>query len=159
MDARLAERPIAPDHAVPRSPTARAGDRFRDRRSRATSRPSAPPQAQRLRGGRRRTSTTCAQGQAADRPRQLFERRARAADGLLADHGADAASRSPTSWQEALGHRGRRRTVALPSCRSTTASASADVAVLTEQDMLGDRLVRRRAAPRSADAFLAELAR
>ena len=33
-----------------------------------------------------------------------------------------------------------------------------DVAVLTEQDMLGDRLVRRKKRRKSADAFLAELA-
>jgi transcription-repair coupling factor (superfamily II helicase) len=33
-----------------------------------------------------------------------------------------------------------------------------DVAVLTEQDMLGDRLVRRRKRKKSADAFLSELA-
>jgi len=33
-----------------------------------------------------------------------------------------------------------------------------DVALLTEQDMLGDRLVRRRRRRKSADAFLAELA-
>ena len=33
-----------------------------------------------------------------------------------------------------------------------------DVAVLTEQDMLGDRLVRRKKKRKSADAFLAELA-
>ncbi|MDW3502889.1 hypothetical protein NQ272_27435, partial [Escherichia coli] len=33
-----------------------------------------------------------------------------------------------------------------------------DVAVLTEQDMLGDRLVRRAKRKKSADAFLAELA-
>jgi transcription-repair coupling factor (superfamily II helicase) len=32
------------------------------------------------------------------------------------------------------------------------------VAVLTEQDMLGDRLVRRKKRRKSADAFLAELA-
>src|SRR3546814_7038701 len=33
-----------------------------------------------------------------------------------------------------------------------------DVALLTEQDMLGDRLVRRARRRKSADAFLAELA-
>src|SRR3546814_13233263 len=33
-----------------------------------------------------------------------------------------------------------------------------DVAVLTEQDMLGDRLVRRHKRKKSADAFLQELA-
>jgi transcription-repair coupling factor (superfamily II helicase) len=33
-----------------------------------------------------------------------------------------------------------------------------DVALLTEQDMLGDRLVRRQKRRKSADAFLAELA-
>jgi transcription-repair coupling factor (superfamily II helicase) len=34
---------------------------------------------------------------------------------------------------------------------------AADVAVLTEQDMLGDRLVRRRKRRKSADAFMSEL--
>jgi transcription-repair coupling factor (superfamily II helicase) len=34
---------------------------------------------------------------------------------------------------------------------------TADVAVLTEQDMLGDRLVRRRRRKKSADAFMSEL--
>ena len=33
-----------------------------------------------------------------------------------------------------------------------------DIAVLTEQDMLGDRLIRRAKRRKSADAFLAELA-
>ncbi|HYG47729.1 MAG TPA: transcription-repair coupling factor [Allosphingosinicella sp.] len=35
---------------------------------------------------------------------------------------------------------------------------TADVALLTEQDMLGDRLVRRRKRRKSADAFMSELA-
>ena len=38
------------------------------------------------------------------------------------------------------------------------ASPAPEVAVLTEQDMLGDRLVRRKKRRKSADAFLAELA-
>ena len=33
-----------------------------------------------------------------------------------------------------------------------------DVALLTEQDLLGDRLVRRQKRKKNADAFLAELA-
>jgi transcription-repair coupling factor (superfamily II helicase) len=36
--------------------------------------------------------------------------------------------------------------------------SSGDIALLTEQDMLGDRLVRRQKRKKSADAFLAELA-
>ena len=35
---------------------------------------------------------------------------------------------------------------------------SPQVALLTEQDMLGDRLVRRAKRKKSADAFMAELA-
>ena len=77
--------------------------------------------------------------------------------GLLADHGLDQARARPTTWQEALGaaaERGRARAC----CRSITASPAPDVALLTEQDMLGDRLVRRRKRRKAADAFLAELA-
>ena len=75
--------------------------------------------------------------------------------GLLADHGLKKAG-EVDSWQEALGAAaGSARS---PSSRSTTASPRADVALLTEQDMLGDRLVRRRKRTKSADAFLDELA-
>ncbi len=76
--------------------------------------------------------------------------------GLLADHGLDKVTEAD-SWQEALGGAsGAAATLAvLPLDHGFT---SADVALLTEQDMLGDRLVRRQKRKKSADAFLSELA-
>jgi transcription-repair coupling factor (superfamily II helicase) len=59
------------------------------------------------------------------------------------------------SWQEALGARTDAALIVLPLDHGFTAP---EVAVLTEQDMLGDRLVRRKKRRKSADAFLAELA-
>ena len=75
--------------------------------------------------------------------------------GLLEDHGLTGLRLSDT-WQEALaaGDRGT-ALIVLPLDHGFTAP---DVAVLTEQDMLGDRLVRRQKRRKSADAFLAELA-
>ena len=73
--------------------------------------------------------------------------------GLLDDHGLSALSQVG-SWQEALGAKNAAQIV-LPLDHGFTAP---DVAVLTEQDMLGDRLVRRKKKRKSADAFLAELA-
>ncbi|MDB5690419.1 MAG: transcription-repair coupling factor [Sphingomonas bacterium] len=76
--------------------------------------------------------------------------------GLLKDHGL---ARVPfaESWQEALGLAagGGAALVVVPLDHGFTAP---DVAVLTEQDMLGDRLVRRARRKKSADAFLAEMA-
>ena len=74
--------------------------------------------------------------------------------GLLEDHGVKAASQVD-SWQEALGSKAQPALLVLPLDHGF---ATADVAVLTEQDMLGDRLVRRRKRRKSADAFLAEIA-
>jgi transcription-repair coupling factor (superfamily II helicase) len=79
--------------------------------------------------------------------------------GLLADHGLTALS-PEASWQEALGaatpkSNGRVALAVLPLDHGFT---TRDVAVLTEQDMLGDRLVRRRKRRKTTDAFLAELA-
>jgi transcription-repair coupling factor (superfamily II helicase) len=76
--------------------------------------------------------------------------------GLLADHGLDKLTFADT-WQEALGARGKGQVAltVLPLDHGFTAS---DVALLTEQDMLGDRLVRRRRRQKSQDAFLSELA-
>ncbi|HET8613052.1 MAG TPA: DEAD/DEAH box helicase, partial [Sphingomonas sp.] len=83
--------------------------------------------------------------------------------GLLRDHGLDALAPSE-SWQEALGATSPSpkeeglapvALIVLPLDHGFTAP---DVALLTEQDMLGDRLVRRRRRRKSADAFLAELA-
>jgi transcription-repair coupling factor (superfamily II helicase) len=74
--------------------------------------------------------------------------------GLLEDHGLKSL-KSAESWQEALGARTDASLIVLPLDHGFNAP---DVAVLTEQDMLGDRLVRRKKRRKSADAFLAELA-
>lgn len=79
--------------------------------------------------------------------------------GLLADHGLKGAKAAET-WQEALGVADTAKSfgvamVVLPLDHGFTAPG---VAVLTEQDMLGDRLIRRNKRKKSADAFLAELA-
>ncbi|MDR2858497.1 MAG: transcription-repair coupling factor [Novosphingobium sp.] len=60
------------------------------------------------------------------------------------------------SWQEALGlaARGRPAALVLPL---ETGFANAGLELITEQDILGDRLVRRKKRRKSADAFLAEL--
>jgi len=74
--------------------------------------------------------------------------------GLLEDHGL-MAQKQVDSWQEALGSRTQPALMVLPLDHGFT---TPDIAVLTEQDMLGDRLVRRRRRRKSADAFLAEIA-
>ncbi len=76
--------------------------------------------------------------------------------GLLADHKATRLALAD-SWQEAQGlaAKGSAALVVLPLDHGYT---SADIALLTEQDMLGDRLVRRAKRKKSADAFMAELA-
>ncbi|WP_051504242.1 transcription-repair coupling factor [Sphingomonas jaspsi] len=74
--------------------------------------------------------------------------------GLLEDHELKSLSQVRT-WQEALGSKSEATLIVLPLDHGFTAP---DVAVLTEQDMLGDRLVRRKKRRKSADAFLAELA-
>ena len=73
--------------------------------------------------------------------------------GLLADHGLTGAIEAET-WQQALGA----SAVALAVIQLDHGFTGGDVALLTEQDMLGDRLVRRRRRKKSADAFLSELA-
>ena len=74
--------------------------------------------------------------------------------GLLEDHGLKA-HKQVDSWQEALGSKTQPALLVLPLDHGFT---TPEVAVLTEQDMLGDRLVRRRKKRKAADAFLAELA-
>ncbi len=76
--------------------------------------------------------------------------------GLLGDHGLKRLAKAE-SWQEALGiaAKGNAAMIVLPLDHGFT---TPDVALLTEQDMLGDRLVRRQKRRKSADAFLAELA-
>ena len=66
----------------------------------------------------------------------------------------DAKKKSPPPTPPASG-RGEVAFVVLPLDHGFTAPR---VAVLTEQDMLGDRLIRRTKRSKSADAFLAELA-
>ncbi len=72
--------------------------------------------------------------------------------GLLADHGL-AKVVEVESWQQALGA----GAVALAVIQLDHGFTTSDVALLTEQDMLGDRLVRRR-RKKSSQAFLDELA-
>jgi transcription-repair coupling factor (superfamily II helicase) len=74
--------------------------------------------------------------------------------GLLEEHGLKA-QRLADSWQEALGSKTQPALLVLPLDHGFT---TPDVAVLTEQDMLGDRLVRRRKKRKAAAAFLEELA-
>ncbi|MFW2829833.1 transcription-repair coupling factor [Sphingomonas sp. ID0503] len=76
--------------------------------------------------------------------------------GLLKDHGLKKLAQAE-SWQEALGEASKSITAlaVLPLDHGFT---TPDVAVLTEQDMLGDRLVRRAKRKKNTDAFLAELA-
>ena len=74
--------------------------------------------------------------------------------GLLEDSGLKARALAD-SWQEALGSKAQPALLVLPLDHGFT---TPDLAVLTEQDMLGDRLVRRRRKRKAADAFLAELA-
>lgn len=75
--------------------------------------------------------------------------------GLLGDHGAPTLTEAD-GWQRALGvPKGQVAMVVLPIDHGF---ATSDVALISEQDMLGDRLVRRQKRRKSADAFLAELA-
>ena len=74
--------------------------------------------------------------------------------GLLHDHGLKS-QKLVDSWQEALGSKTQPVLMVLPLDHGFTGK---DVAVLTEQDMLGDRLVRRRRKRKAAAAFLEELA-
>ncbi len=66
--------------------------------------------------------------------------------GLLEDHGLKA-QKLADSWQEALGSKTQPALLVLPLDHGFT---TPDVAVLTEQDMLGDRLVRRRKKRKAA---------
>jgi transcription-repair coupling factor (superfamily II helicase) len=75
--------------------------------------------------------------------------------GLLHEHGLTGTV-DAESWQEAMDKATSATALAvLPLDHGFT---TADVALLTEQDMLGDRLVRRQKRRKSADAFMAELA-
>ncbi|MEQ1689333.1 MAG: CarD family transcriptional regulator, partial [Sphingopyxis sp.] len=76
--------------------------------------------------------------------------------GLMRDHGALSIALAD-SWQEALGLSDRERVVAvvLPIEHGFVTES---VCVISEQDILGDRLIRRQRKRKSADAFLAEMA-
>ena len=76
--------------------------------------------------------------------------------GLVADHGLTSTAMADT-WQEAQGlaAQGKVALVVVPLDRGFVAPA---LTVVTEQDLLGDRLVRRAKRKKSADAFLSELA-
>ena len=79
--------------------------------------------------------------------------------GLLRDHGVTALAPAD-SWQDALGTAsatsgGATAMVVLPLDHGFASDA---ISLLTEQDILGERLVRRQKRRKSADAFLAELA-
>jgi transcription-repair coupling factor (superfamily II helicase) len=94
--------------------------------------------------------------------------------GLLEDHGLRSAVLADT-WQEALGASVPRRKpgssdeadpgprlspghTALTVIQLDHGFTTREVALLTEQDMLGDRLVRRRKRKKNTEAFLSELA-
>jgi transcription-repair coupling factor (superfamily II helicase) len=74
--------------------------------------------------------------------------------GLLDENGLKT-HKLVDGWQEALGSKTQPALMVLPLDHGFT---TPDVAVLTEQDMLGDRLVRRRRKRKAASAFLEELA-
>jgi len=76
--------------------------------------------------------------------------------GLLADHGIDRQEMA-IGWQEAQGiaAAGKVALAILPLAHGFVAPS---LALVTEQDLLGDRLVRRAKRKKSADAFLSELA-
>jgi transcription-repair coupling factor (superfamily II helicase) len=76
--------------------------------------------------------------------------------GLLADHAMKRLT-TADSWQQAQGlaATGQIPLIILPLDHGFT---TPNLALLTEQDLLGDRLVRRAKRKKSADAFLNELA-
>ncbi len=76
--------------------------------------------------------------------------------GLLSEHGL-AKTAAVDNWQEALGVSAKGQ-IALAVIQLDHGFSTAEVALLTEQDMLGDRLVRRRKRKKSAEAFMSELA-
>ncbi|SMQ74291.1 transcription-repair coupling factor [Altererythrobacter xiamenensis] len=73
---------------------------------------------------------------------------------ILSEAGAD--TQLAESWQDALGKsvKGRPTAMVLPL---ETGFANDEMELLTEQDILGDRLVRRKKRRKDSDAFLAEL--
>ncbi len=76
--------------------------------------------------------------------------------GLAREHGALSIVLAD-SWQEALGSADRETAVAV-IVPVEHGFASDALSLIAEQDVLGDRLVRRQRRKKSADAFLAEMA-
>ncbi|ATE63900.1 transcription-repair coupling factor [Rhizorhabdus dicambivorans] len=84
--------------------------------------------------------------------------------GLLAEHGLERIDLAD-DWQGAISQPAPGKSLGSGLARVALAVlpldhgfTSGDIALLTEQDMLGDRLVRRQKRKKSADAFLQELA-
>ncbi|HYD23460.1 MAG TPA: transcription-repair coupling factor [Croceibacterium sp.] len=73
---------------------------------------------------------------------------------ILAEAGT--ALKTADSWQDALGKAARGAAVAMV-LPLDTGFANDELELVTEQDLLGDRLVRRRKRKKDSDAFLAEL--
>jgi len=73
---------------------------------------------------------------------------------ILSEAGAD--TKLAETWQEALGLSAKGQAVAMV-LPLETGFANAELELLTEQDVLGDRLVRRKKRRKDSDAFLAEL--
>ena len=151
-EAAVAERPIHLASPFP-EPESDTGHRLRRRRA-ARLRARARAERQCLRS-RRQARRQASERQEEDRAGELHRRRARAACRACSRIMASSSLKLADSWQEALGAKTDAALLVLPLDHGFTAP---DVAVLTEQDMLGDRLVRRKKRRKSADAFLAELA-
>jgi transcription-repair coupling factor (superfamily II helicase) len=75
---------------------------------------------------------------------------------ILGEATKDSSPVVAESWQEALGLAAKGAPVALV-LPLESGFANAELEIVTEQDILGDRLVRRKRRKKSADAFLAEL--
>ncbi|GMN01678.1 transcription-repair coupling factor [Erythrobacter sp. MTPC3] len=73
---------------------------------------------------------------------------------ILSEAGCESVTAD--SWQEALGLAAKGKTAAMVLPLETGFSSD-DLEILTEQDVLGDRLVRRKKKRKDSDAFLAEL--
>ena len=74
--------------------------------------------------------------------------------GVLADHGLTA-TQNVSSLTHALHHKGRKAALAVFGLEQ--GFDTGDIAVISEQDILGDRLVRKRKNPKRAQNFLKEI--
>ena len=100
-------------------------------------------------------SQALAQERPQGRARELHARRPRAARAACSKTTASRPRSSPTAGRKRSASKTQPALLVLPLDHGFT---TPDVAVLTEQDMLGDRLVRRRKKRKAAAAFLEELA-